>query len=89
MKLKSISARIKDETAQKIDFLQKDLNLTQTDVIVKAVEVLYVDVQKQKEKPSPFDVFEDLGLIGCFEGDSDLSENYKSEIQGYLDKKHS
>jgi len=88
MKKKSISARIGKETVQEIDSLVEELDLNQTDLLVYAISLLYKSVQKQKEESSPFDLLEDLGLIGCFEGDPHLSKNYKSEISDILTEKH-
>ncbi len=44
--------------------------------------------QFQAAHKTPLEIFEDLGLVGCFEGDPDLSTNYKAIITDHLDEKH-
>lgn len=89
MKHNTINARVGEKTAHQVDYLKEELNIDRTAVIVKALDLLYRSVEEQKAKPSPFEAFDDLGLIGCFEGDADLSENYKTEIADSLNKKYS
>jgi hypothetical protein len=47
----------------------------------EAAEIAIARLQKQ--------LWRDSGLIGCFEGEEDLSTNYKQHIADYLDKKYS
>ncbi len=32
----------------------------------------------------PLQIFQELGLVGCFQGDADLSVNYKTKMADYL-----
>ena len=32
----------------------------------------------------PLQIFQELGLVGCFNGDADLSVNYKTKMADYL-----
>jgi hypothetical protein len=45
-------------------------------------------VNKVTTQKSPLQIFTELGLVGCFEGESDLSDNYKSVVKSYILKKH-
>lgn len=89
MKVKSISARISEKAAKELDFLIEELNLSKTAIFEMVIKKLYAEEQKKKAQLSPFDIFEELDLIGCLESDPNLSENYKSEITDSLIKKHS
>jgi hypothetical protein len=41
-----------------------------------------------KAQKSPFELLEKLHLIGCFEGEKTLSQNYKKLQSKSLEKKH-
>ncbi|WP_055077348.1 hypothetical protein [Pseudanabaena sp. 'Roaring Creek'] len=44
--------------------------------------------QVNKIQKSPLQIFTELGLVGCIEGEPDLSVNYKSIVKSYILKKH-
>jgi hypothetical protein len=45
-------------------------------------------VNKAPTPKSPLQIFTELGLVGCIEGEPDLSTNYKSVVKSYILKKH-
>lgn len=45
-------------------------------------------VHKAPAQKSPLQIFTELGLVGCIEGETDLSTNYKSVVKSYILKKH-
>lgn len=44
-------------------------------------------MKQQESNQSPFELLEDLNLIGCFEGEKSLSQNYKNELSKALNRK--
>lgn len=44
-----------------------------------------MDFQEEIQK-SPFELFEEFHMIGCFEGEEDLSQNYKKKLSALLPK---
>ena len=90
MKRKVITARIDEQVFFQIEYLKRHLGDTNTTHILKeAVRHLYNDVKEQEAQKSPFELLEELNLIGCFEGEEDLSINYKNVLSQSLTKKHS
>jgi hypothetical protein len=45
-------------------------------------------VNKAPIQKNPLQIFTELGLVGCIEGEPDLSANYKSVVKSYILKKH-
>ncbi|CAN1211514.1 hypothetical protein TUMEXPCC7403_15030 [Tumidithrix helvetica PCC 7403] len=68
------------------------LSQEKQDALAKLIlqEIARQDQETSKKLPqkSPLQIFTELGLVGCFEGDSSLSANYKSIVQSYILKKH-
>lgn len=85
---KIITARINKDVDFQINFIKNHLGVeSTTQVLTQAVNNLY-DVIKEKEvKKNPFEILEELNLIGCFEGEKTLSENYKEELSDSLKSK--
>lgn len=84
-----ITARIDEEVGFEIEFLKHRLGWqSTTHVLTEAVHNLYNSVKQQEAKKSPFELLEELNLIGCFEGENTLSQNYKNELSKSLSKKH-
>jgi hypothetical protein len=82
---KRLNARLDEETAKKIEFLQKSTKHNTTDVIRMALELYYkavVNEQMQARQnllESPF--------IGCIQDDEELSKNYKTILTKSLKAK--
>lgn len=90
MKTKIITARINDYLIAEIEFLKTSLKLPNTtSVLTFAIHNLYESIKEEESKKSSLEMFEEKGLIGCFDGPSDLSTNYKNIISDVIKKKHS
>lgn len=82
---KRLNARLDEETARKIEFLQKSTSHNTTDVIRVALELYYKAVlnEQSKSKQSLLQ----SSFIGCIQDDSDLSETYKDILSSSLKAK--
>lgn len=81
MKTKVITARLDESLGREIEFLKSSLKLSNTtSVLSHAIHLLYTTTKKKQSKKSSLQLFEESGLLGCFEGPSDLSTSYKDEI---------
>lgn len=90
MKTRIITARINAHINTEIEFLKSSLRLPNvTSVLTYAIHTLYESVKKEEDKKSSLEMFEESGLLGCMEGASDLSVNYKDELSSIIAKKHS
>ncbi|MEH2307157.1 CopG family transcriptional regulator [Nostoc sp.] len=81
-----INARLDDEYADKLAFIQQQTNQAVTDVIKSALELYYQ--QLQQEQKNPFSMLTQTGFIGCGETHPDLSVNYKSILRDGLKAKY-
>lgn len=89
MTKKIITARIDEEVGHQIDFLKSYLGKQNTTyILTEAIKNLYLRLKEEEAKQSPFELLEKLNLIGCFEGEQSLSQNYKSELTKSLSQKH-
>lgn len=89
MKARIITARINEQIGSQIDYLKQHLNAdSTTQVLTTAVSSLYDAIKQQESQKSPFTLLDELQLIGCFEGEKQLSQSYKRQISDTLDKKH-
>ncbi len=79
-----INARLDEEYAHKLTYIQKQTNQPVTDVIKSAIDLYYQQLQQQK----PLDLLTQTGFIGCGEADPNLSVNYKSNLRNNLKDKY-
>lgn len=79
-----INARLDEEYAHKLTYIQQQTQQPVTDVIKNAIDLYYQQLQQQK----PLDVLTQTGFIGCGQADSNLSVNYKSILKDGLKGKH-
>jgi hypothetical protein len=77
-----INARLDEEYAHKLNYIQKQTNQPITDVIKSAIDLYYQQLQQEK----PLDLLTQTGFIGCGEADPNLSVNYKSILRDNLNK---
>lgn len=90
MRTKVITARIDDQASFQIEFLKRHLHLPHTtQVLLRAISSLYGAVKEKEAQKTPFELLEELELIGCLEGEKDLSQNYKKVLSESLQAKHS
>lgn len=84
-----ITIHLEDEQIRKLEYIQQQTNQDAATILnhtlAAAIDQQYVQLQQHQETPS--EIFQELGLIGCFEGDPNLSTNYKTVILDYLDEK--
>jgi len=89
MKEKTITARIDEQVGSEIQYLKHHLGVKNTtQVVTEAVHLYYTMVKEEEAKKSPFTLLEELDLIGSFEGEKGLSQNYKNQLTDSLHKKH-
>ncbi|MCC5663827.1 CopG family transcriptional regulator [Nostoc sp. CHAB 5784] len=81
-----INARLDDEYADKLAFIQQRTNQAVTDVIKSAIELYYQ--QLQQEQKNALSMLTQTGFIGCGHTDSDLSVNYKLILRDGLKAKY-
>lgn len=89
MKTKLVTARFDEDVFTEIAFLRNKLQArTTTEVITEAIHFLYNDMIQKEKKKSPFELLEELGLIGCMDDKPNLSSDYKKNLSTSLEKKH-
>lgn len=89
MKNHIITARINDFLLAEIEFLKTSLKLPSTTSVMRfAIHSLYVSVKAQESQKSSLEMLEENGLIGCFEGPTDLSQSIKLSMAEVIEKKH-
>ena len=81
-----INARLDEEYADKLAYIQQQTNQAVTDVIKSAIELYYQQLQ-QKQKNALL-MLTQTGFIGCGHTDSDLSVNYKLILRDGLKAKY-
>lgn len=90
MRDRTIQARISKDTDREIVFLKEILGIQRvTEIITLSIHRLALEYQQNQARQSPFEVLEELGVIGSVENaDPFLSQNYKSVIRQNLKVKH-
>lgn len=89
MKGKVITAREGEEVDFQIQYLKAQLATSSTTkVLTEAIHQLYKSFKDKEAQKSPFEMLEELNLIGCIEGNKNLSREYKKELYQSLSKKH-
>ena len=81
-----INARLNEEYADKLAYIQQQTNQAVTDVIKSAIELYYQ--QLQQEQKNALSMLIQTGFIGCGQTDPDLSINYKSILRDGLKAKY-
>lgn len=79
-----VRIQLTDEQARKLAYIQQQTNQNVTDLVLQAIDQQYEQLYGAQK--TPLDIFEELGLVGCIDGDPNLSANYKTVIS-YLDEK--
>ncbi len=81
-----INARLDEEYASKLAYIQQQTNQVVTDVIKSAIDLYYQQLQQQQN--NPFSVLTQSGFIGCGQADPNLSANYKQILKDGLKEKY-
>jgi hypothetical protein len=78
----NITIHLEDEQVRKLTYIQQqtdlDLSVVVSRDISEVIETHYQQLQTKRE--SPLQIFEELGLVGCIDGDRNLSTNYKKAM---------
>ncbi len=89
MKAKTVTARIDEQMDFQIEYLKRHLKVqSTTQILTEAISTLYSSVKQKEIQKSPFDLLEEFQMIGCLEGEEDLSQTYKEKLFTSLQKKH-
>jgi hypothetical protein len=79
-----VNARLDEATSQELRQLLKESGMSVTEVIRESIHRLYL--RESVESRTPAESFADL--IGCIEGPTDLSTQYKVVLRDSLLAKH-
>lgn len=78
-----LNARVPEEVARKVRYLQARLGRSTTDVVIASLEAYYVQVTREE---APSRLLADL--VGCAEGPGDLSSTYKAQFGDLIAAKY-
>ena len=81
-----INARLDEEHSQKLDILRKQTNLSVSDLMKQAIDLMYSIHQAEPKKRLKALLASDF--VGCSHGPEDLSTDYKSYLAKELEKKY-
>lgn len=81
-----INARLDQNLEDKIQYILEKRNVSQTEMVKQALELLYELVKSENESSARALI--EAGFVGGGKGPSDLSENYKEELGHLLDEKY-
>lgn len=81
-----INARLDEEYASKLVYIQQQTNQGVSDVIKSALNLYYQ--QLKNEQKNHLELLTQTGFIGCGETDPNLSMNYKSILTDSLKAKY-
>ncbi|UJB68736.1 CopG family transcriptional regulator [Acaryochloris sp. 'Moss Beach'] len=79
-----INARLDDEYALKLNYLQRQTEKSVTEIIKLALDAYYQEYAQQH----PIDLLTESGFIGCGEAESNLSTHYKLDYADSLEEKY-
>lgn len=82
-----LNINLEEEEVIKLSTLQKITGKDLTEVLRTAIDRYHQQIYKAPSPKSPLQIFTELGLVGCVEGEPDLSVNYKSVVKSYILKK--
>jgi hypothetical protein len=73
-----INARLDDELARKVELVRKRTNRTVSQIVQESL-VRYCEQELANGNDSA-SILKATGLVGCADGPSDLSANYKTDL---------
>jgi hypothetical protein len=82
-----VNARLDSDRASKFNYIRHRTNQGASDIMKAAIDLYYEKLHKELPV-KPLQLLRDSGLIGCAEGDSDLSVSYKQYLTEILDEKY-
>ncbi|MGF1613495.1 MAG: ribbon-helix-helix protein, CopG family [Gammaproteobacteria bacterium] len=81
-----INARLDDEHAGKLSYLMKATESSVSEVVKRAIDLYYSELQSQQVKP--VNIWKRSGFIGCCEGPDEISARYKEAFREIAAAKH-
>ncbi|MFN7656644.1 MAG: ribbon-helix-helix domain-containing protein [Dolichospermum sp.] len=80
-----LEIQLDDDCVEKLAYIQQETNQDFSEAIKQAIEKYYNQVKTNNK--TPLALCKELGLVGCFNGDSDVSVTYKTNMANYLQDK--
>ena len=74
-----VNARLDDETVRRMEYLETRLGVSASEVVRRALNELY-ERERVQDGASVLEVLQGAGFLGGFDGDEDLSDNYKQQL---------
>lgn len=81
-----VNARLDKKSSQELKKIVKATEKPVSEVIRQAIHIFYN--QLFEDRPPSLALLEKSGFVGCGDGPSDLSANYKKYLMEGLEKKH-
>ena len=81
-----ISLRLPLELEQELSNIARLESTTKTQIVREAI-IEFIENLKKKRTQTPYALAHDL--FGVYDGDENLSSDYKNKLDGILDEKHS
>lgn len=80
-----INARLPDDVARKVAYLERRTKMSTTEVVVASIERYYAAIAEGEGTAA--DALAQAGFVGCASGPADLSTTYKAELARSLANK--
>lgn len=81
-----INARLDEVRTRKLQYLRNVMQTGISEVVKQAIDLCYDKVKETH--PSPAQLLQSTGFVGCGEASPHLSEAYKGELKEILKQKH-
>ncbi|ELS32762.1 MULTISPECIES: ribbon-helix-helix protein, CopG family [Pseudanabaena] len=81
-----VNARLDSDRTNKFQYIRQRTNQGTSEIMKAAIDLYYEKLRQ--ESPKPLQLLQQAGLIGCAEGDPDLSVNYKQYLTDSLNEKY-
>jgi hypothetical protein len=82
-----VNARLDSDRASKFNYIRQRTNQGTSEIMKVAID-LYYERLRQEMSVKPLQLLQQAGLIGCAEGEPDLSVNYKQYLTESLNEKY-
>jgi hypothetical protein len=82
-----VNARLDSDRASKFNYIRQRTNQGTSEIMKAAID-LYYERLRQETTVKPLQLLQQAGLIGCAEGETDLSVNYKQYLTESLNEKY-
>jgi hypothetical protein len=77
-----VNARLESDRATKLNYIRQRTNQGTSEIMKVAID-FYYEKLRQETPVKPLQLLRESGLIGCAEGDADLSVNYKKYLNHF------